>query len=62
MLNIKNEQFKNYSRIFKDTGKYSRTTGAFSRIKDITGFDSKFKDNSWRSRTSSNFNSVQNKL
>ena len=45
---------KIYSRIFKDAGKYSRTTRCFSRIKDKTSFDSKFKDNSWRSRTSGN--------
>jgi len=36
------------SRIFKDAGKYSRTTKCFSRIKDITSFDSKFKDCPWR--------------
>jgi len=47
---------KNYSRIFKDAGKYSRTTRCFSRIKDKTGFDSKFTDNSWRSRTFGNLN------
>jgi len=41
------------SRIFKDARRYSRTR-PFSRIKDITSFDSKFKDNSWRSRTSGN--------
>jgi len=52
MLSVKNEQFKNYSRIFKDAGKYSRTTRCFSRIKDITSFDCKFKNNSRRSRTS----------
>jgi len=54
MLNVKNEQLKNYSRIFKDAGKYPRTTRCFSRIKDITSFDNKFKDSSWRSRTSGN--------
>jgi len=43
-----------YSIIFNDVGKYSRTTRYFSRIKDKTSFDSKFKDNSWRSRTSGN--------
>ena len=53
-LNIKNEHFKRYSRIFKDVGRYSRTTRCFSRIKGITSFISKFKDNSWRSRTSGN--------
>jgi len=37
---------------FENAGRYSRTTRCFSRIKDITSFDSKFKDNSWRSRTS----------
>ena len=51
---FKNEEFKNCLRIFKDAGKYSRTTRCFSRIKDITSFDSKFKDSSWRSRTSGN--------
>jgi len=50
--------FKNYSRIFKDSGRYSRTTSCFSRIKDITSFDSKFKDNSWRSRTSGNLSQI----
>jgi len=39
MLNVKNEQFKNYLRIFKDAGKYSRTTRCFSRIKDTTSFE-----------------------
>ena len=55
----KNDQFENYSRIFKDASKYSRTTRCFSRIKDKTGFDSKFKDNSWRSRTFGNLSVVQ---
>jgi len=54
MLNVKNEQFKKYSIIFKDAGTYSRTTRCFSIIKDITSFDRKFKDNSWRSRASGN--------
>jgi len=49
---LSNEQLKKYSRIFKDTGNYSRTTRPFSRIKDITRFDSKFRDSPWRSRTS----------
>jgi len=49
-----NEQFLKYSRIFKDGGNYSRTKRCFSIIKDITRFDSKFKDSSWRSRTSGN--------
>jgi len=53
MLNVKNEQL-NYSRIFKDAGKHSRTTRCFSRIKKITRSDSKCKDNSWRSGTSGN--------
>jgi len=30
---FKNEQFKNYSKIFKDAEKYSRPTRCFSRIK-----------------------------
>ena len=51
---FKNEQFKNYSRIFKDAGKYSRTTTCCSRINNITSFDSYFKNSSWRSRTSGN--------
>jgi len=34
----------------------------FSRIKDITSFDSKFKDNSWRSRTSGNLKSESPKI
>jgi len=59
MLRIKNEHFENFSRIFKDAGKYSRTTRCFSRIKDITSFDSKFKDNSWRSRSSGNLTHAQ---
>ena len=49
-----NEQFKNYSRSFKDAGKCSRTTRWFWGIKDITSFDGKFKDSPWRSRTSGN--------
>jgi len=40
--------------MFKDAGKDSRTTRYFSRSKDITSFDSKFKDSPWRSRTSGN--------
>ena len=39
-------------KIFKDAGKHSRRTSCFSRIKDALSFDSKFKDNSWRPRTS----------
>jgi len=31
---MKNEKFEKYSIIFQDTGKYSRTTRCFSRIKD----------------------------
>ena len=46
--------FFSNSRIFKDAEKDSRTTRCFSRIKDKTRFDSKFKDSSWRSRTSGN--------
>ena len=37
-----------------DGGKYSRTAKCFSRIKDITSFDSKFKESPWRSWTSGN--------
>jgi len=37
-----------------DAARYSWTTRYFSRITDKTSFDSKFKDNSWRSRTSGN--------
>ena len=37
-----------------EAGKYSRTTRCFSKIKDITRFDSKFKDSPWRARTSGN--------
>jgi len=33
-------------------------TRCFSRIKDKTSFDSKFKDSPWRSRTSGNLNWV----
>jgi len=51
---LSNEQFLKYSRIFKDGGNYSRTKRCFSIIKDITRFDSKFKDSSWSSRTSGN--------
>jgi len=43
--------------MFKDAGSYSRTTKSFSRIKEITSFDSKFEDNSWRSRASGNLRS-----
>jgi len=53
---LENGQFENYSRIFKDAGRFSRATRCFSMIKDKTSFDSKLKDNSWRSRTSSNLN------
>jgi len=49
-----NEKFFKYSRNIKDARKYSRITRCFSRIKDKTRFDSKFKDSSWRSRTSGN--------
>jgi len=41
---FKNKELKKYSRIFKDTEKYSRTTRCFSRIKDETSFNSKSKD------------------
>jgi len=57
--NSLNEQFLNYSRIFKDAEKNSRTTRCFSRIKDIARFQSKFKDSPWRSRTSGNLRPPQ---
>jgi len=51
-----------WSIIQKWTGKYSRTTRCFSRIKDITSFDSKFKDSPWRSRTSGNLRQQSQQL
>jgi len=60
MFNVINSSKMNSLKIiqeFKDAGRYSRTTSCFSRIKDVISFDSKyskFKDNSWRSRTSGN--------
>ena len=44
---------------FSKTRKYSRPRNCFSRIKDITSFDSKFKDSPWCSRTSSNLSYEQ---
>ena len=41
--------FQGRWKIFKDNK-------MFSRIKDITSFDNKFKDSSWRSKTTGNLN------
>jgi len=49
-----NEQFNNCSRTLKGAGKYAKITKCFSRIKDITTFDRKFKENPWRSRSFGN--------
>jgi len=45
------ENIQEFSRTPEDN---SRTTRCFSRIKDITRFDTTFKDNCWLSRTSGN--------
>jgi len=58
MFDIDNSTKMNILRIIQE---FSRTPAniqgqqdLFSRIKDKAGFDSKFKDNSWRSRTFGN--------
>jgi len=63
MFNVINSSIVNNFTIIQ---KLSRTTENSQgqqnilRIKDITSFDSKFKESPWRSRTSDNLNQDRN--
>jgi len=65
MFHVINSSKMNNLNLFKNFQghrKIFRTTRCFSRIKDIMSFDSKFKDNSWRSRMSGNLTSGESSL